>query len=246
MATARRLATGSGYGPGRTRARAGAMALTLLVYALLVAMLLVFRGGAPRMLKAGTRLTTILPSPPRPKPPEKPRLHPSPRPARFVGIQSARPPAPAPPLLPDAPAPAIIAPIVELPTVALADAGPASATGASAQAGSGDGQAGGGMAWGAGGSGGMPLTDAQWFREPTIYELRRYLPANVPGKGWGLIACRTIARYRVTDCETIGEFPRGSGYAKAASDAAYQYRVKPPRIGGKPQLGAWVSIRINY
>ena len=245
MAMARRLITSSGYGPGRTQARAGAMALTLLVYALLIALMLIFRNAPPRNLQTEARLTTILPTPPKPKPPVKPKLNPSPRLAKFLGVQSERPPAPAPPLLPDEPAPAIIAPIIELPSLALAEAGPSSAPGQSAQAGAGDGQLGGGMSFTAG-SGGMPLSKAEWFRDPTYDELRRYLPANAPGKGWGLIACRTMSKYRVTDCEILGESPRGSGYAKAARDAAHQYMVKPPRINGKAQIGAWVSIRINY
>ena len=252
MDMARRLETYSGYGPGRTRARAGAMALTLLVYTLLVAIALIFSGGAQQILRSEARLTTIRATPPKPKPPLKPELSPAPRPAKFAGVQSERLPAPAPPLLPDMPAPAIITPVISLPTVTLAEAGPASSTGRSAQEGSGDGLASGGQGAGGGGMGwtpgsrGMPLANAQWFREPTADEPRRYLLSSSAGRGWGLIACRTIEKHRVTDCETLGEFPQGSGYAKAARDAAYQYRVKAPQVDGKPQLGAWVSIRINY
>lgn len=81
---------------------------------------------------------------------------------------------------------------------------------------------------------------------PTDAELRTYVPAHAPRGGWGLIACRTAERYRVEDCYTIGESPLGSGFAKAVRDAAWQFMVLPPRVNGRPMVGSWVRIRIDY
>ena len=97
-----------------------------------------------------------------------------------------------------------------------------------------------------GGFNGEALYAADWYRRPTQTELSAYLPGNAPRIGWGMIACRTAKDYRVEDCQEIGQYPPGSGLAGAVRQAAWQFRVLPPRIGGKPQLGVWVRIRIDY
>lgn len=97
-----------------------------------------------------------------------------------------------------------------------------------------------------GGFNGEALYAADWYRRPTQAELSTYLPRNAPRIGWGMIACRTAKDYRVEDCQEIGQYPPGSGLAGAVRQAAWQFRVLPPRIGGKPQLGVWVRIRIDY
>ena len=89
------------------------------------------------------------------------------------------------------------------------------------------------------------LYAAEWAREPTDAELSGYLPANAP-EGWGLIACRTIPGNRVDDCVELGNSPRGSRLASAVRQAAWQFRVRPPRKNGRPMVGEWVQIRIDY
>lgn len=105
----------------------------------------------------------------------------------------------------------------------------------------------GGSTYGPGeGPGGATLYNADWFQKPTDAQLGGYLPPNVPADGWGMIACQTMEHYRVDNCQILGESPRGSGLGRAVLNAAWQFQVVPPRINGKPQLGAWVRIRIDY
>lgn len=92
---------------------------------------------------------------------------------------------------------------------------------------------------------GEPLYAAAWYREPSDDELRGYL-STASGPGWGLVACRTAPDYRVEDCVGLDEFPNGSQITRAVLAAAWQFRVRPPRRGGKPLVGAWVRIRIDY
>ena len=92
---------------------------------------------------------------------------------------------------------------------------------------------------------GEPLYGAEWYREPYESELAGYL-STAQGPGWGLIACRTAPDYRVEDCVALDEAPRGSNMARAVLAAAWQFKVRPPRIGGRPMVGEWVRIRITY
>lgn len=114
-----------------------------------------------------------------------------------------------------------------------------------AHSGSADGGSGG--AYGPGeGPVGAVLYRAEWYREPSDAQLGGYLPSNGPPGGWGEIACQTVKNYRVENCQILAESPRGSGFARAVQEAAWQFQVVPPRVNGKPQLGAWVRIRIDY
>lgn len=117
--------------------------------------------------------------------------------------------------------------------------------GAGAKLAGGGGGDGRGTATGGGGGGGPngeTLYNAEWVREPTRAELATYMPRGQTG--WGMIACRTVERNRVDDCQQIGETP-GSGISRGVRQAAWQFLVRPPRVNGKPQIGAWVRIKID-
>lgn len=96
------------------------------------------------------------------------------------------------------------------------------------------------------GPGGVRLYAAQWYREPTDAEIGPYLPQRRMQGDWAMIACKTIEKYHVEDCQELGESPAGSGLARAIRQASWQFLVRPPRINGKPQIGEWVRIRFDF
>jgi protein TonB len=95
------------------------------------------------------------------------------------------------------------------------------------------------------GPNGETLYAAEWAREPTDTELSFYLPKDAPD-GYGLIACKTYPRFRVDDCVALESHPASSHLARAVLNAAWQFKVKPPRKNGKPMIGEWVRIKIEY
>jgi protein TonB len=89
---------------------------------------------------------------------------------------------------------------------------------------------------------GSPLYAAKWYREPG-QEFWGYLSAASPGSG--LMACRTIANFYVADCVALGDTP-GSMINRSMLAGAGVLMVRPPRLGGRSLVGAWVRIRIDY
>ncbi|WEK43086.1 MAG: hypothetical protein P0Y64_17395 [Candidatus Sphingomonas colombiensis] len=94
-----------------------------------------------------------------------------------------------------------------------------------------------------GAPGGEDLYYAEWYREPTHAEMATYLPAR-QAAGWGMVICRIAERYHVEDCREIGETP-GSGISRALRQASWQFLVRPPRVGNRPMIGAWVRIKFD-
>jgi protein TonB len=92
---------------------------------------------------------------------------------------------------------------------------------------------------------GEPIYAARWYREPTDDEMRGYL-STASGPGWALITCRTAPEYRVEDCELVDEYPSGARIGRAVMAAAWQFKVRPPQVGGRVLVGEWVRIRVTY
>lgn len=239
---------GSSLHGAPNRRRAVALALTIFIHALLLLLLLHLAPGiTPKKIEDALPVTfSLTPGPPAAK--EKQETKKAEKAAEGAAPKRVTPPAIKPP---DAP------PTPDFPFITLTKDQLASAdigkmpTRASSQAGSGAGDTGSGQDRGAvagpgEGPGGVQLFDADWYRRPTNAELATYMPANAPRNGWGLVACKTVADFHVDNCQQLGESPLGSGFARAVRQAAWQFLVRPPRIGGKSQVGAWVRIRIDY
>ena len=96
------------------------------------------------------------------------------------------------------------------------------------------------------GPNGAPLYNAEWYAEPTPGQLAFYLPQGGPKPGYALIMCQTAPNYRVENCRSLSESPPGSRLANALRQAAWQFKVRPPRRGGQAIIGAWVRIRFDW
>ncbi|MGN6497367.1 MAG: hypothetical protein ACTHK5_08505 [Tsuneonella sp.] len=252
---ARWLARVDSHWPGGRR-RLGGMARARALEAGLILLLLTRGRDVTGHKGSESALTTIsvepeappAPEPAKPKPPA-----PSPRPTtRTVQLPRAQPPRALPfPVAPPipVPSPAAVLPLSKN-DMAKADIGAIKAVvrpgspgpiGPADSGSPGDSQ----RIQGASGPHGEPLYRAQWYREPTDQELAGYL-STVDGPGWALINCKTVPDFRVEDCVLVDEYPDNAGMGRAVLAAAWQFRVRPPRVGGRSLVGEWVRIRIDY
>ena len=222
------------------RRRASGLALALAVEVLLVLVLLTLGRFAPEAKKASQALVVDL------MPESHSRQSETQAQSRPVAHSSTRPlPKPPPILLPakptitvPPPAPPKSSPLIEMSSAEMAAADIRNLPKA------GTGSAGDSEVVGTGPHG-ETLYRAEWARHPTDAELGGYLPANAPD-GFGLIACKTIANDRVEDCIELDQDPPGSHLASAVRQAAWQFRIRPPRRNGVPLVGSWVEIQIDY
>lgn len=230
------------------RRKTAGLALALLLEAGLFLLLFTLGTNAAGVREAAESLTTIdfAPDPPpadapQPKQAERatalPRTAAAPLPDSPVPPQPMRSPAAVLPIAPPTPAaepkssPARIKAVVR-----SQDSGP---SGPPSRSSAGDSER-----VGTAGNG-EPLYRARWYREPTEQELRGYL-STAQGPGYALINCRTVADFRVEDCELVDEYPGGAQLGRAVLAAAWQFKVRPPQLGGRSLVGAWVRIRITY
>lgn len=216
--------------------RVAASCVSILLSGLIIFMLFKLGELPPRVLKAVSKLLTVelLPDPGT-----------SPKRTDEVARQKkAKPPVPQP--LPPPPIQPLKMLIISSEEFAASDISklPRHAAAASGETGTGGDS---GTAEGPGeGPGGEKLYNAEWYRKPSHAELATYLPSGGREAAWGMVACRTVERYHVEDCHELAESPVGSGLARALRLAAWQFLVRPPRIGGRPLVGAWVRIRFDF
>lgn len=169
---------------------------------------------------------------------------PKPAPAAAARRATPVPPQPRPPVPPN-PLPPMV--VVDRGTFAAGDIAALSSRDGTAEKGKSASTQDSSAPYGPGeGPGGARLYNAEWVREPTDAELSGYLPNGAPAGGVALIACQTVERFHVENCRSLGETPLGSGLSRAMRQAAWQFLVRPPRINGKPMVGAWVRIRIDF
>ncbi|MEP7222450.1 MAG: hypothetical protein ABI673_07260 [Novosphingobium sp.] len=227
------------------RSRLAAFGLTLVVYALFIAVLIMMAARNGGEMKGGSNLVAVNIEPQsQAKAPQK----------RATVKKQVTPPRKVPTIQPpvprqvEKPLPPLVLIHLSRSEMASADISkmpsrPASAAAAApAQA-----SAGGGAGAGAGdGPDGAHLYRADWYRKPTDAELAPYLTRGAPPGSWGEIACRTIDKFHVEDCRELGESPPGSGLSRALRQAGWQFLVRPPRINSKPQIGTWVRIRFTF
>ena len=229
----------------RTRRRAVALLLVLALHALLVGMLILLgRVPVPPVVqRVAMMLMPVAAERPPPQAAQRARQQidaaPSPSPPTWtVAPQPTVPPPPDTPALLD-----IDFDLAKLPAAPTTAPGVAIADGAASSSARG---AYGPVLGKRSGPGGEPLYPAEWQVEPTQAQLAFYMPdRGAPDGSYGLIACRTVAAYRVEDCVELEDTP-GSRLAGTLRKAAWQFRVRPPREGGRVIVGAWVSIRIDF
>ena len=223
------------------RSRAAAFVAALLAHLLLVGLVLTLPPKFQKLAPPELASFHLLPNP-------RPAPKPAPRAKTVTKVRqpksAAAPKAPAPAHVVATPTKLNILPI----ELATSDIGklpshPAAEPPAGGSGGSGDGDS--SVASGQG-PGGETLYNAEWFTEPTDAQLSFYLPRDRRVTGWGIIACRTAPRYRVEDCVPMEESPFGSRISQSILQAAWQFRVLPPRLGGKAMVGSWVRIKITF
>jgi protein TonB len=231
--------------PGARR-RAVGIAVALALEAGMILLLLTLGEKGPGSKRGEEALATFSVAPDEPPAPEPPQ--PTPKKPMPAAAQMRRTEAPALPIpVPTSTPPALIP--LSKDTLASSDIAPqkpravirpGDPIGPAAPSSPGDSQR-------IAGSGphGEPLYAARWYTEPGPAELAGYL-STATSPGYALINCRTVPDFRVEDCVLVDEYPGGAGLGRAVLAAAWQFRVRPPRVGGRSLVGEWVRIRISY
>lgn len=236
---------GAYSGAASPRDRARAIGLTLAILALIVWTLIQLGYTPLAPARMSEHLTAFDVGAAGSREKEKTRSAEAAAPAARRSLPLPLPPVIKPPVAPPA-APVPRTTPSSSPFIALSDGDMASSDiGKMAKGGGGGGNS--SATYGPGeGPSGQRLFRAEWYREPSDAEIAGYMPALTQQPQWAEIACKTVERYHVENCQALGESPAGSGLARALRQAAWQFLVRPPRIDGKPIVGAWVKIHFDF
>ena len=224
-----------------TRNRAGGVVFGLAM--IVLTFLVMLRMGAISLGEDRKQPSLVAINLPKPPPPESASgSAPKKSAAKVVAVEPQQPRVLPPPVIP---------PKVKVPALVQVSRSDMAAWDISklkkGDASGGAGGAGTGKLYGPGEAPGVgKLYNAEWYREPTHAELATYLPQGFHGPGSGMIVCRTVDNYHVENCQELNESPPGSGLARALRRASWQLLVRPPRIDGKPLVGAWVRIKFTF
>jgi TonB family protein len=90
------------------------------------------------------------------------------------------------------------------------------------------------------------ITNPDWVRLPSAYDLSRYYPTGVTTTGRAVITCSVLASGILADCSVISESPPNSGFGEAALKMTTLFQMKPAQRDGRPVGGATVTIPINF
>jgi hypothetical protein len=217
------------------RQRALAIGLTLAAELIFIILLL---GLAPKLIETvetpNQPLTFDLATP-TPEAKKAPRPKPKAKSMKSASAPS-KPRVITPPTTPLAKSPLVAMSKEELAAADISKLGTRGESGANSAVAMGPGE----------GPGGAHLYRAEWVVEPTDAQLSYYMPKSIEAGSSADIACKTVENFRVENCTLLGESPMGSGLARAMRLAAWQFKVRPPRIDGKPLIGAWVRIHFTW
>ncbi|GEM_PF-3084297 len=243
---------GDGFLSGRDRA--GSAGLTALVYAAILAFLLLLPDTPePEETPAESLVMVDIPPPPQPQPEPSeaapqpdpaPRLDAEPEPPSPLDIEPLAAPAPIlPPIvlnIPDPVSPGEDSSGVGSVGDGLARAGDGTGNGTR------DGT--GGTGTGGGGGTGQLIRTGEWVRDPSPRDFNP--PPNMirgaPREGWGEIICVSARNDRLTDCVTHDEFPAESGFSEAMRKASRRFRFAVRDDDGEAVVGQRVLVHLNF
>ncbi|MBN8810229.1 MULTISPECIES: energy transducer TonB [unclassified Sphingomonas] len=93
------------------------------------------------------------------------------------------------------------------------------------------------------------LFPASWAEMPSQRLLGKHNPPRPRYEGvsgGALLACHVLPSRRLADCEVLRETPEGYGFGKAAREAATDFRVNPPMLGGQVVARGRVAIPVAF
>lgn len=107
----------------------------------------------------------------------------------------------------------------------------------------------GGTARGIGPGEGMIFARPEWIQMPSEAQMRPYFPLRAVYDrvdGAASLACQVDRHNRARNCRVLSESPAGFGFGVAAVRMSRLFRIRPPRVNGRPAQGAWVRIPIDF